>query len=325
MEQGRYNGPSGGTSVRRPPTGGQRRYGRSGVLARIFVMLLVVAIFIFCAAIFFKITDIVVEGNNLYTDEEVVEASGLALGDNLLAVSRGTVAGRIQASLPYVEDVQVGRALPGTVTVTVRESDAVYAVYAANGTVWLMNSSGKLLEQASPGASSYPWLVGVTVQTPQAGDQAVCAETEALDAALTVIQLLEATDYLPKIVEIDVTKPYDIILRYESLYEIHLGGVDQMEYKMRYLTAILADSQIAEGGIIDLTLEKENAAVFKPWSSTVSVPETPEESTGETTEESDGQTPEESTEDTGEPSSSETPESTETGEETGTADNSAEN
>ena len=325
MEQGRYNGPSGGTSVRRPPTGGQRRYGRSGVLARIFVMLLVVAIFIFCAAIFFKITDIVVEGNNLYTDEEVVEASGLALGDNLLAVSRGTVAGRIQASLPYVEDVQVGRALPGTVTVTVRESDAVYAVYAANGTVWLMNSSGKLLEQASPGASSYPWLVGVTVQTPQAGDQAVCAETEALDAALKVIQLLEATDYLPKIVEIDVTKPYDIILRYESLYEIHLGGVDQMEYKMRYLTAILADSQIAEGGIIDLTLEKENAAVFKPWSSTVSVPETPEESTGETTEESDGQTPEESTEDTGEPSSSETPESTETGEETGTADNSAEN
>ena len=325
MEQGRYNGPSGGTSVRRPPTGGQRRYGRSGVLARIFVMLLVVAIFSFCAAIFFKITDIVVEGNNLYTDEEVVEASGLALGDNLLAVSRGTVAGRIQASLPYVEDVQVGRALPGTVTVTVRESDAVYAVYAANGTVWLMNSSGKLLEQASPGASSYPWLVGVTVQTPQAGDQAVCAETEALDAALTVIQLLEATDYLPKIVEIDVTKPYDIILRYESLYEIHLGGVDQMEYKMRYLTAILADSQIAEGGIIDLTLEKENAAVFKPWSSTVSVPETPEESTGETTEESDGQTPEESTEDTGEPSSSETPESTETGEETGTADNSAEN
>lgn len=325
MEQGRYNGPSGGTSVRRPPTGGQRRYGRSGVLARIFVMLLVVAIFIFCAAIFFKITDIVVEGNNLYTDEEVVEASGLALGDNLLAVSRGTVAGRIQASLPYVEDVQVGRTLPGTVTVTVRESDAVYAVYAANGTVWLVNSSGKLLEQASPGASSYPWLVGVTVQTPQAGDQAVCAETEALDAALTVIQLLEATDYLPKIVEIDVTKPYDIILRYESLYEIHLGGVDQMEYKMRYLTAILADSQIAEGGIIDLTLEKENAAVFKPWSSTVSVPETPEESTGETTEESDSQTPEESTEDTGEPSSSETPESTETGEETGTADNSAEN
>ncbi|MGO5115320.1 cell division protein FtsQ/DivIB [Candidatus Avoscillospira sp. LCP25S3_F1] len=325
MEQGRYNGPSGGTSVRRPPTGGQRRYGRSGVLARIFVMLLVVAIFIFCAAIFFKITEIVVVGNNLYTDEEVVEASGLALGDNLLAVSRGTVAGRIQASLPYVEDVQVGRALPGTVTVTVRESDAVYAVYAANGTVWLMNSSGKLLEQAAPGASSYPWLVGVTVQTPQAGNQAVCAETEALDAALTVIQLLEATDYLPKIVEIDVTKPYDILLRYESLYEIHLGGVDQMEYKMRYLTAILADSQIVEGGIIDLTLEKENAAVFKPWSSTVSVPGTSggdtEEPDGETTD----QTSEESTGEMGEQTSPEASETTETGEEAATTDNSAEN
>lgn len=325
MEQGRYNGPSGGTSVRRPPTGGQRRYGRSGVLARIFVMLLVVAIFIFCAAIFFKITDIVVVGNNLYTDEEVVEASGLALGDNLLAVSRGTVAGRIQASLPYVEDVQVGRALPGTVTVTVRESDAVYAVYAANGTVWLMNSSGKLLEQAAPGASSYPWLVGVTVQTPQAGNQAVCAETEALDAALTVIQLLEATDYLPKIVEIDVTKPYDILLRYESLYEIHLGGVDQMEYKMRYLTAILADSQIAEGGIIDLTLEKENAAVFKPWSSTVSVPGTSGGDTEEPDGETTGQTSEESTGEMGEQTSPEAAETTETGEEAATTDNSAEN
>lgn len=286
MEQGRYNGPSGGTSVRRPPTGGQRRYGHGGgVLARIFVMLLVVAIFIFCAAIFFKITDIVVEGNDLYTDEEVVAASGIAPGDNLLSVSRGSVAGRIQASLPYVENVQVGRALPGTVTITIQESDAVYAVYAANGTVWLINSSGKLLEQASAGASSYPWLLGVTIQDPQTGQQAVCAETEAMDAAMTVIGLLEDTEYLPKIVEVDVTKPYDTILRYESLYEIHLGSVDQMEYKMRYLTAILADSQIAEGGVIDLTLEKENAAVFKPWSSTVTVQETPTESPEDVPEE----------------------------------------
>lgn len=291
MEQGRYNGPSGGTSVRRPPSGGSRRYGR-GVLARVLVMLLVVAIFIFCAAIFFKITEINVQGNSLYTAEEVQEASGLRLGDNLLAVSRGTVAGRIQASLPYVEDVQVGRALPGTVTITVRESEAVYAVYAGNGTIWLMNSSGKLLEQAEPGVSSYPWLLGITVQEPQAGQQAVCEETEALDAAMTVIKLLEATDFLPKIVEIDVTKPYDIVLRYESLYEIHLGGVEQMEYKMRYLTAILADSQISEGGVIDLTLEKENAAVFKPWSATVKVPETTEESTENGAETTPEETPE---------------------------------
>ena len=118
MEQGRYNGPSGGTSVRRPPTGGQRRYGRSGVLARIFVMLLVVAIFIFCAAIFFKITDIVVEGNNLYTDEEVVEASGLLWRQSAGCEPRYR-GGPHSGQLALCGGCTGGTALPGTVTVTV--------------------------------------------------------------------------------------------------------------------------------------------------------------------------------------------------------------
>lgn len=280
-------------------------------------MLLVVAIFIFCAAIFFKITEIQVVGNNLYSTDEVTAASGIQLGDNLLSVSRGTVAGRIQASLPYVEDVQVGRALPGTVTITVRESDAVYAVCAANGTVWLMNSSGKLLEQADLAVTSYPWILGVTVQDPKVGAAATCAETEALEAALAVIDLLDDTDFLPKIVEINVEKPYDIVLKYQDLYEIHLGSADQMEYKMRYLTAILADSQISGGGIIDLTLEEENAAVFKPWSAAVTVPEQtedPEDAEGETGTETDPETGDE----TADPAS-------ETPTEEADADNSAEN
>lgn len=60
-----------------------------------------------------------------------MEASGLELGDNLLTVSRARVAGNIKAALPYVDQVSVGRVLPDTVVISVKESQLVFA--AADG------------------------------------------------------------------------------------------------------------------------------------------------------------------------------------------------
>jgi len=228
-------------------------------------MLLVVAVILVCAVIFFKVTDIQVTGSKLYTREQILGASGVALGDSILSIRRTEVAARLTVLLPYIEDVQVERTLPGTVSIKVTESDAAFAVGASDGTIWLINASGKLLEQTDLGAADYPKLTGVTAQAPEPGVQINTAQTENLAAALQLLELLEKTELAPRITEINVAQTYDIVVWYGDQYEIRLGGSDELDYKLRYLLSILDQLDSARGGVIDLTLEEKDVAIFREW------------------------------------------------------------
>ena len=43
---------------------------------------------------------IAVSGNNRYTQEEIITASGVQIGDNLFRMNKGEIAQRIRESLP---------------------------------------------------------------------------------------------------------------------------------------------------------------------------------------------------------------------------------
>lgn len=148
------------------------------MLLRLLATVLVAAVCLAGMAIFFRITEIQVAGNQIYTAEQVVEASGLTVGENLLTIQKRTASGRIMAALPYVSAVHMERVLPSTVVITVTESDAAYLVEAEDGSQWLMSSGGRLLEEAGVTAADYPQLVGFLVQAPEVGAQAASEQAE---------------------------------------------------------------------------------------------------------------------------------------------------
>ena len=123
---------------------GSRRVS-SGVASRLLIMLAVVAAVVFGVAIFFKIHTVEVQGNTIYSANEVIAASGIQSGDNLFTLNKEAAAGNIKAGLPYVETVSINRFLPDKVVIEVKESDAVFAVTSDTNTTWLINSVGKAL------------------------------------------------------------------------------------------------------------------------------------------------------------------------------------
>lgn len=130
---------------------GKRRPG-SGVGSRLLIMAAIVAAVIFGVAIFFKVNTVEVQGNAIYSAEEVRSASGIQKGDNLFTLNKEAAAGSIKASLPYVETVSIIRFLPDKIVIEVKESDATFAVTTDTNTTWLINSVGKALEQISDSA-----------------------------------------------------------------------------------------------------------------------------------------------------------------------------
>jgi cell division septal protein FtsQ len=93
-------------------------------------------------------------------------------------VSRAQVSGNIISRLPYVESVRVGIFLPDTVNIEIKELDVVYAVEDDQGSWWLMNEEGKLVEQINTVASKeYTRILGVRLTGAEVGKMAVAEET----------------------------------------------------------------------------------------------------------------------------------------------------
>lgn len=255
-------GTSGTSKKSHPP---RRPKQGTAVWIRLLTMFVIVAVFMFGVAIFFKVRTVNVTGNSLYAPEEIVKASGIEIGDNLMILSKGAAAGKIMAVLPYIEEVRIERTLPDTVTIDVKESDASFAVAADDGTKWLVNASCKVLEQAPASAADYPTLVGITATAPTVGQPLQCEQADGLEVVKVLLEQLENTDYISQIVEIDVTKPYDITLLYSDRFEIQLGGSDEMSYKIQYLTEVLSQLDETKAGVIDLKFEEKKVARFRPW------------------------------------------------------------
>ena len=152
-----------------------KRRPSSGVGSRVLIMAAIVAAVIFGVAIFFKVNTVEVQGNAIYSAEEIRSASGIQKGDNLFTLNKEAAAGSIKASLPYVETVSIIRFLPDKIVIEVKESDATFAVTTDTNTTWLINSVGKALEQISDSAP----------------DSALTAEPTAPDAEAPVEEPVE--------------------------------------------------------------------------------------------------------------------------------------
>lgn len=146
-------------------------------------------------SIFFKVDKVQVSGNSKYTPWEISEAAGIETGSNLLGVSRAQVSGNIMSELPYVDTVRVGIILPDTVNIQITEQDIVYSIQDAKGEWWLMNDAGKLVEQVnSITAKDYTQVLGVMLESPAIGQQAVAHQGELTEVPLVDMETGEIPD-----------------------------------------------------------------------------------------------------------------------------------
>lgn len=269
----------------------QREYRRTGVFARVLVMLAIVAAIVLGVAIFFRVHTVEVQGNKIYSQEQVAQASGVEAGDNLLMINRAAVAGSIKARMPYVRDVSVSPVMPDTVVIQIVESEIAVLVRSDVGAQWYLNTQGRVLGSTVEGfRGQIVEVTGFTITAPKAGEPAVAEEGKAenMEAALQVIRQMEGTGLIGEVTALNAEKAYDLLVYCGKRLEIQLGGSEQMEYKVQYLKLVLEELEPYQAGVIDLTFDVKQVARFIPRAAeTEDFDEESEEKTeeeGETTE-----------------------------------------
>lgn len=265
------------STQRTPP----RALPRRTLVLKLVVTLAVAAALMLGITIFFKVQNVRVTGNAKYTAQEIIDASGIQMGENLLTLGKPKAAGKIQAELPYVGDVQIGIKLPNLVNIDIVELEARFVIADEEGTWWIMDSGGKILEKMDPDRmNSYARVVGVQTEKPVINELAVALEpdsedgadilgtaAERMEAAVEILTELQHSDRGGQITEVNVEGLYDIQVLYGEQYQVIFGGPLDLTYKTRYM--VQAIEKLGEGeyrsGILDLTFSEPGRAIFTPW------------------------------------------------------------
>ena len=235
---------------------------------RLLIMGGIVVAVLLSMVIFFRVQTIEVVGNGYYSPEEIVQAAGVAEGDNLLTVSRGSVAGNVMAQLPYLESVRVTRRLPHTLLLTV----STYAVADTAGDWYLITANGKVTEKVEAReAKSHiqvtepiidPPTVGEIIKVHAAEGEELAAQGQ-LNALTSILTEIENAELVKQIVSVSVPSSYHITVSYEGRFEVDLGNTERLDYKLEFLKKVIAEQKEYASGTIDLSLsEGEEAHVM---------------------------------------------------------------
>lgn len=234
-----------------------RRGRRFGVLYKLLTLVVVCAAAVLALTLFFKVESVEVTGNSRYSAQEIQDACGVQLGDNLYLLSKPDMVQRLHQRLPYIDEVRITRRLPNTLCVQVTEFSTVYAV-EQEGTVWLLTSGGKIVETAAERGDT-PLIDGCELLAPSLGGDVSFAlelqnRQESLFALLTALESAELTGDVraihlgdPTVLSMDYTESFTVEMPYGADYPRLL----------RYLTLVIEELETNLTGVIDLTRDGE--------------------------------------------------------------------
>ncbi len=234
-----------------------RRGRRFGVLYKLLTLVVVCAAAVLALTLFFKVESVEVTGNSRYSAQEIQDACGVQLGDNLYLLSKPDMVQRLHQRLPYIDEVRITRSLPNTLCVQVTEFSTVYAV-EQEGTVWLLTSGGKIVETAAERGDT-PLIDGCELLAPSLGGDVSFAlelqnRQESLFALLTALESAELTGDVraihlgdPTVLSMDYTESFTVEMPYGADYPRLL----------RYLTLVIEELETNLTGVIDLTRDGE--------------------------------------------------------------------
>ena len=234
-----------------------RRGRRFGVLYKLLTLVVVCAAAVLALTLFFKVESVEVTGNSRYSAQEIQDACGVQLGDNLYLLSKPDMVQRLHQRLPYIDEVRITRSLPNTLRVQVTEFTTVYAV-EQEGTVWLLTSGGKIVETAAERGDT-PLIDGCELLAPSLGGDVSFAlelqnRQESLFALLTALESAELTG---DVRAIHLGDPTVLTMDYTERFSVEMPSSADYPRLLRYLTLVIEELETNLTGVIDLTRDGE--------------------------------------------------------------------
>ncbi len=273
------------TSIKKPNSRKRiRRRKRMMNVYGLVVMLLVITAGITISYTFlFNINEIRVSGeSDMYSAEEIVMASGINEGDNLLRLDCSSSEQKILDELLYVETAKVERDFPSSLDITVTKCIPAFNVQYSDGTL-LVSKKGKILADNGFITDGLPIIYGLEPVDTVPGKPVASANEHKNEAFSEIIASMVAKSD-NNIMSVDLSDEHSIIVNYKNNMIFKMGNWNDVEYKLGLADTVMNQESV-KGKKGYLMMIGNNMCSFRDSDTPASVPGAIEPTTAQKTDE----------------------------------------
>ena len=204
--------------------------------------LVAIVVLVMCMTVLFNITSIkVAKTGAIYNANEIILASGLNNGDNMLRTDFEKAADRIEKNLPYVLEATVTKKLSGAVTISIKDTTAAMIMHTPDGYA-IADIHGKVLEKVKELPENTKLM---TIRTKgdfkaELGEKFYFADTAEQELYDEIVAHLKNAGLFEKITAIDISDKSSLKVEYQNRLRLLLGSADQLEVKLRGGVEVIA-------------------------------------------------------------------------------------
>ncbi len=207
------------------------------------------------AASHLVIEEIRIEGSEIYTAEELLEAGGLNIGDGMPLLSTSEAEETLLSNLPYIQSCNISFELPNTLIFSL--TDEVPTVYTEIfGEYYALTSSLRVLERAeSKDEFSHLLYIDLPrVQRAVVGGQIVFADGDEGKYITDFLDKLAESELSGRIGIVYLDEKFDIVASVDDKFRVLLGSPAEMKLKLATVAKMIEENsdECLTSGIVDV-------------------------------------------------------------------------
>ena len=238
------------TNIERKNSGKRMRRRKRKMSMYAFVVIAVVFAGVVSASLTFLFTvdNIVISGESeTYTYMEIINASGINAGDNLIRLNAKEAERRILDSMLYVETADITKDYPSTLRVNVTRCIPAFNIPYDSG-VLLVSRKGKILSNNDYFVDEYPIIYGYEPSVFEQGKNIKSGNENKNEAFEAIVSRLNREKDNPDdgtaIANVDMTDEFSIIVNYRSGMIFKMGNWNDVEYKLDLAASVMNDESV---------------------------------------------------------------------------------
>jgi cell division protein FtsQ len=243
----------------------RRKRRRLSAFAYFLVIFTVFAMSGILAAVYFlKIDKIGVSGKTQYSQEQIISASGLKLGESVFFTDRGRASRVICERLPFIESAAIHYDLFTGFTIETKADAAVYEIKYKDGYAALDEDYKVLMISVDPNKSgSLPIIDGIGLNVPVAGLTLSEKDKRQVMQAAEILSGFKSNQ-INKITSINVSNDYEIKANFDGRIDILIGTTSDLSNKLKFAAYLLKnkdDISDSDKGLLDVSQSAQSNKV----------------------------------------------------------------
>ena len=241
-----------------------RSHKKSHFVYIVLLLLVIAAVVGLSFTVIFNTEEIIVENSAVrYSDEAIINASGIKIGDNMPSMNVSHIAKKIEKELPYIGSVNIKRSLTNTVTVSVEYTRAAIAVPTVSGYA-VLDASGKVLETGVYEPADYvAELFGAEIKNAVPGEKAVFTDSDMFTYVTGLVSDFEKEGYR-NLTALDMNNISDVTAEIDYRITVRLGNITKAASKLKFGKRVI-DENLANtaSGRMMVDLTEDSAAYVR--------------------------------------------------------------